>query len=977
MRKALIAIIAFVAVGIGFWIFMIVMDPSPIIPPNSENSPDIEIPQTTTTPQKIGDMTPGEVEDAKYIKLDPVTKEVVAEYGFKQMLNPGQGRNRWEVEKPYIVFYRPDYQCRIDSDLGVFQVESGGSSSMPENAQLEKNVVIHLTPGPGNQMGETFIYMDDLVFSSERSEFTTDGPVRVDSPKIQMDGLGLILIFNTAQGRIEYLQLRDLDYLQLKDIATAEIPAPSNDAEAVDKPSSPPKDRQMAAHTNETSPDKKNDETTGTPIPDDVTTPDYYLCTIEDNVEIQYGDELIVSGADQVNIRNIDFGGMDEANSDSGSTVASSADTKVSDDKQPKPKPKSKTPETSVVASEPDRQASTESDSGREVMVKCDGGIILQPMPVQSTTNPTDAEEPDLALEMSGRPLRIDRIVLARSNENETLAHCASLKYKPADDVLRLFTSPLQPEILLNSEGSNSRIQTCGNVFWDRKAQHANIAGPGKVTIGNVNRPSAEPSEINFQGMMDLLFARMPLGNAAPTIQTINLTGGMDAVLRQNGTLKTKSDSAVLEFGQENMLAEARLNGDVHFESLDTDKPSQAASESAVFHFADNQIALADLDGGVSFASADGQFASSKAVIEFEPDAAGAMHPKVLRTTGKAVMQTVSPNGQPPAKFEAQKIDYDLETGAGLAYGPIRVTNYQQPSNPACLDDWVPLTITADDDAQFFADENRTIKRVVFNKNVVAARLTNMPTFIQRDQLHGDKLVVDFNKDATGQTAVSKIAITEGNVFTESKKTRGEETLFHMKLNCERIDYDGVVQKIVAAGPGKIELDNSKAGEEASDAAAGVNFKRSCYALIQGFEVLEWDMVDQTIVADGREDTMEVAYVPLKDGQVEKYLYVNSQQIQASFLSDTDGKLTLRRIFTDKGIVYNEIDGITKKTNILLAGQSLEYDVFTDAAWLTISGSEDNPCFINGLRAPQVRYNLNTGKLDKTSISRTPGVLSN
>ena len=161
---------------------------------------------------------------------------------------------------------------------------------MPKEAQLDKNVKIHIMPTSSSPIGETFIYMDDLVFSSERSEFTTDGPVRIDSPQIQMDGYGLIFIFNTAINRIEYLQLRDLELLRLKEIASTQSTASS------DRP------KEKAETTESAKTDKTEKK------------PDFYLCTIEDNVEIQYGNELIVSGADQVNIQNINFSGVNKRN---------------------------------------------------------------------------------------------------------------------------------------------------------------------------------------------------------------------------------------------------------------------------------------------------------------------------------------------------------------------------------------------------------------------------------------------------------------------------------------------------------------------------------------------------------------------------------------------------------------------------------------------------------------------------------------
>ena len=928
MRKLIIAAVAVAVVGIGFWVYVSMMDSAPNLMPTADESDDITMPDTESRPQKVGDVVPGEIEDARYYKYDPVTKQPVAEYGFRRMLNPGQGRSRWELEKPYIIYYKPDFQCRMESDRGIFQMDPSSVSEFPKDAQLEKNVKIHILPTPGSSVSEAVIYMDDLVFSSERSEFTTDGPVRIDSPQIQMDGFGLIFIFNTAAGRIEYLQLRDLDYLRVKELAKS--PTPPDEGK-------PAEIRAAAADTPTATAD---------------TQPHFYLCTIEDNVEIRYGNELIVSGADQVNIQNINFSKTDNPSAESASAEGSSEPTEA------------------VAA------ASDTPKEPREVVVKCDGGIVIQPMPKPSKAEAVDSE-PDLALEMSGAPLRIDRIVSASLQESQPLAHCGLLTYRPAEDVLRLFTSPLQPEILLNAEESHGRIQTRGNVFWDRKGRHANIAGPGTVTIGNARQPGVRPSEINFN-MMDLMFARLPQEVSAPSIEAINLTGGMDAVLRQNGTFKTRSDEAVLQFGNENEIAQAKLTGDVHLESLDPDKLSQAASQSAVFHFADNQIARADLDGDVRFASNDGRFASAEAVVEFQPDAGGTMQPKVLKTAGQAVMETVSKTAQPPAKFEAQKIDYDLETGSGLAYGPIRVTYYEKADSDTSLDAWVPMTISADDDAQFFADPNRSIRRVVMRDNVVASQLIRTTEFTRRDQMHGDRLEIHFGTNAAGEMMLQDVAVSEGKVFVQSTKTRNEAVLFNVKLDCQRLDYtcSGLTEEIAASGPGEIQLNNSEVAPSEKP-GKGLDLNRPCIAYISNFDTLRWNMMDLTIAADAPEDKpLQMTYVPIKDGLEEKYVHFYSQQMNVGFLMNSPREMELKNVFTDKGIVVEEADMFNNKVVSQFRGQTMNYDMYTDPGWLTITGTDAYPANVNGMSVQKIRYNVNTGQLD-AAMSSTPGVIGN
>ncbi len=981
MRKLVIGFISFLVVAVGFGLYVALVDsPSLQLPPVDE-VPEMIVPESAVQLQQTGDTTLEGVEKARYFKYDPVTKQIIAEYGFDRLLNPGQETSRWQVEKPYMIFYKPGYRCRVESEQGTIQMESAGSQRIPKDAQLDKNVVIHVIPGSGSRVDETTIRMDDLTFSSERSEFSTDGPVTIASQRLQLEGYGLLLIFNAGEGKIEYLQIKDLVFLRLRNFASS---ASRLNSSAPESAASVVVSQQAVSTAEHQAIKREPSEDIAQTAQTSLDRSDLYQCLIFDNVVIEYGDELIVSGAEQVNIQNIILSELNKDIQEDSIDQKASEAGKMGASEIPPPLPvvtadpseKMKGPAVAVAEqTTSESELKAENTPPGDILVRCDGGMVIQPM-ASLPQKEDGVSDSDLAFEMSGDPLSIDRIRINENGQVETLAHCGLLSYKPAEDVLRLFTNAHQPQILLNTQESNSRIETAGNVFWDRKAQRANIAGPGKVYIGNTKNPAGRPSEIAFAGVMDLLFAKLPNDVSSATIQTINLTGGMDAVLRQNGTLKTLADSAVLTFGLENQISEAQLDGDVYFESFEEGKSSsRAASESATFYFNDNQIAMADLKGGVHFASENGRMDSSNATIEFEADEAGSMHPKVIRTSEQAVLQTVSAMpGQPPAKFEAKRIDYDLQSGSGLAHGPIRFTFHQQAGpNGNTVEPWLPITIAADGNAEFLAGADRQINQVVFHENVIATRVTETPLYTQRDEFHGDRLTVDIDKNPAGSVDISKITFAEGNVFGQSIKMRGEEKLFHVRMWCEEMSFSRLNNLIVAAGPGKIELDNSKA-EPAESGNTGVNFRRPCYALIEGFDKIQWDFNAQQILADGDKDTMQLAYVPLVEGQVEKYIYVSSMQFLASFASDLTGQTSLGRVYTDKGISYIEKAG--NNTDIIheMVGRELEYDAMSDVGWLTITGSESMPVMLDKARVPAIRYNVNTGQI-QTSLSQNPGIL--
>jgi len=382
-RKILIALISLAIVAAGFWIYVALMDTAPIQIPQGRDSRDLDVARAVGNPQPTGDTTLETVERPQFFKYDPVTKEIAAEYGFELLLNPGQGSSRWQVEKPYLVFYQKGYQYRIDAERGLFQVETAGSQSIPKDAQLDENVVIHITPRSGSRIDETTIRMDDLTFSSERSEFVTDGPVTIESDQIQMKGYGLIVVFNAGIGKIEYLQIKDLDFLRLKGLASSlsrltDKPSEKAIEDSEQLPAQP--DKQTVARgmrsNHETAPQAAAPEPS-TPLETNETADSskLYQCAVRDNVIIQYGKELIVSGADQVHIRNILLANMNDTVStyqtDEKDTVR-----KTKSDRLPSSSQRNK--DDSISSSLTSSSSVVSEDESEDIVVRCDGGMIIQ-----------------------------------------------------------------------------------------------------------------------------------------------------------------------------------------------------------------------------------------------------------------------------------------------------------------------------------------------------------------------------------------------------------------------------------------------------------------------------------------------------------------------------------------------------------------------------------------------------------------------
>ena len=765
MRKLIVGLIAIGLVASLFWAYALIMDAKPIEVRNVVGSDDLEMPESGDAVQQEGDTDVRVAEKARYVILDPETKEITRVFGFDKLLNQGMDASRRQVESPYMIFYDPDYQCRVDADAGMFQVDPSGSNSMPKDARLNGNVKIHVTPRPGSKISETIVEMDDLVFSSERSEFATDRKVHIKSEQIELKGTGLVVIFDPASGRIDYLRIRDLEEIRMQGLMDSKSGTESVNAET-DTASADLTPVQLTDDSSIPSEKVEGDEAK-TPAP-----LKYYQCILEDNVEIKYGNEIVVVGADEVNIQNISFDQTAKTNGVSG-----------------RAKDKPEKVEKSDPSADQKAVASQNIEPGSEVLVTCDGGIILKPMKDEDAGQ-TPVAQSALSVEMTPMPLRIAKIV--------------------------------------------------------------------------------------------------PNSQHTPTVGVINLAGETDD---QNGGHKAVS----------------------------------VAAETT-------------------------------------------MQTKATDTTDDPVLETIS---SPPMKFEARKIDYDLLTASGLAHGPVRFTFYQDPDpNSTAPKSWIPVTVTADENAEFIADSSQTISQVVFNGNVLATRTSQTQDFVQSDNLHSEKLTIDLDEVETGTMDLSRLRMTEGKVYVESLRTQEDQTLSNVKLYCTEISYDQIQDVILAKGPGKIEMVNNE-GSQTAGSDSSDPMSQPSVAMVDNFTTIRWDMDKQSIVADGDQDAMKLAYYPILEGQIQKQIFVYSMQLDLSYLPDT---AEVKKVFTDKSIIYEEWNSDMTKRLHYIVEQTLDYDTVDGGGWMRISGTPAVSCNVDGARMPEVFVHPVTGEI-KASISTTPGIL--
>jgi len=177
----------------------------------------------------VGDVGVGTVKVAKFTTLNK-NKSVDREVGFEKLLY--ETDDEWDVEKPYMNIFRRNLKCHLTANRGKVQIEDAVGRPSPKDVTLTGNVVIHILPESGSDIEESFIYLDDLVFISEESQISTDGPVKFVSQNAQMLGRGMELVYNEELDRLEFLRIIHLESLRLKTSSEAGLFSSGETAEA-------------------------------------------------------------------------------------------------------------------------------------------------------------------------------------------------------------------------------------------------------------------------------------------------------------------------------------------------------------------------------------------------------------------------------------------------------------------------------------------------------------------------------------------------------------------------------------------------------------------------------------------------------------------------------------------------------------------------------------------------------------------------
>ena len=281
----------------------------------------------------IGDVGVEAVQEARYTHLNK-DKKVDREFGFEKLLY--EIGDEWEIEKPYMNVFRRNFKFYITADRGKVQVVSAAGRTSPKDATLTGNVVIRILPENTSSIKEGFVYLDDVVFISEKSQFSTDGPVKFVSENAQMLGTGLEIIYNDESDRLESLRIIHLETLRLKMSSKASLFSSSDTN--VGGSADTDTDTDTASRTQ--------------PEPTAETVGQHYRAVFSKNVIIDSPEQLVF--ADEIFINNIQ--------GEEGTKAQRHKGTKAQRRKD-------------------DEQRTTNNEEQfTDVIVTCDDGILVTPM---------------------------------------------------------------------------------------------------------------------------------------------------------------------------------------------------------------------------------------------------------------------------------------------------------------------------------------------------------------------------------------------------------------------------------------------------------------------------------------------------------------------------------------------------------------------------------------------------------------------
>ncbi|MGB2809262.1 MAG: hypothetical protein WBC22_16080, partial [Sedimentisphaerales bacterium] len=320
----------------------------------------------------IGNVGVGTVRKAKYIHLNE-QKEVDRVLGFDELLH--KTGNEWEGKKPYMNIFRRDLGCYITADRAEVRVETAaGGRPSPKDAKFTGNVLAHIVPENSSDVKEGFLYLDDVTFISDTSQFLTPGPVKYVSQDVRMLGTGLELIYNEQLERIELLRVLHLESANLKSTQSPFFPTDKAKAQREADPNSRIQTQQPEKTVAPDDAQKDKSSPTASAQTSAQKEAERYRCVFSKNIVVDSPEQLIFA-SEKLSISNIFKPEASDEQPDkadpngSDAVKKTAADTAANAEKQLEPN-SAGSPNSPVI---PEKEPV-------DIVVTCDKGLVITPM---------------------------------------------------------------------------------------------------------------------------------------------------------------------------------------------------------------------------------------------------------------------------------------------------------------------------------------------------------------------------------------------------------------------------------------------------------------------------------------------------------------------------------------------------------------------------------------------------------------------
>jgi hypothetical protein len=352
---------------------------------------------------KIGNFGVGTAKNVRFTKLN-AQKQVVREFGFEELLH--QDGNDWQIEKPTYTVYGKQFKSTLTGDKATVTVETSGGQIAPREGTLTGNVTIRILPTGKASFSETMIYLDDVTFSGDKSLFSTDGFVEIDSNEVEMKGTGLEVVFSGDDQRLEHLKIAKLKTMRLK---------------------------HWPGQSSTSAPSQQKDKTGDADKPVSKTGHEY-KCVLDRNVVIETPQQLLL--ADVVSISNFAMYGGPGGKTEDGEPKTEDREQKTED-----------------------RRPNTEETPG-DVNISCNGSIVIIPMDSDEGLK-TEDRRPDFAQGVTpGRQKTEDRWKKAETKRNGRTMLCGSGVDYDAATGRAVASGPSQIIFDVNSRSQQQAEQT-------------------------------------------------------------------------------------------------------------------------------------------------------------------------------------------------------------------------------------------------------------------------------------------------------------------------------------------------------------------------------------------------------------------------------------------------------------------------------------------------------------------------------------